>query len=328
MATYQTSTPAKGIRESLADFIDHTSAEDVPIYTMASKGKIQNTFEEWQTDVVAAANKDNAIVEGADATYPTPTATTRLGNYVQTARKDFKIAAMLDIVKKAGRSTETKYQSLMQGIALKTDVEAALCQNNAAVAPATGTAGKSASLETFAWAINNTASATGAHGTGAPNGSTTVVAAGAPTTAPVDASATRALSEAMVKATLSDGYSKGARYKMAVMGPVQKQAFSALAGLASTRNNFSTMKGKQGVILGAADVYVSDFGDVALVPSQFMRSKTILFIDPEGLEVKMGRRFAEEELAKTGDAEGRQIVTDFTLVVRNPRRIAKITDLT
>lgn len=328
MATYQTSTPAKGLRESLADFIEDVSPEETPIYSMARKGNINATFEEWQTDVLGSANKDNAIIEGADATYPTPAATTRLGNYVQTARKDFKIAGMLDIVKKAGRSTETKYQSLRQGKELRTDIESSISQNNAAVAPGTGTAGKSASLETFAWAVNNTAAATGAHGTGAPNGSTTVVTAGAPTTAPVDASATRALSEAMVKATLADGYGKGARYKMAVMGPTQKQAFSALAGLSNTRNNFSAMKGKQGVILGAADVYVSDFGDIALVPSQFMRSKTILFIDPEMIEVKMGRRFKEEELAKTGDAEGRQIIADFTLCVRNPRGVAKLTDLT
>lgn len=328
MATYQTSTPARGLRESLADFIEDVSPEDTPIYSMARKGTINATFEEWQTDVLDSASKDNAIVEGADATYPTPTATIRLGNYVQTARKDFKISGMLEIVKKAGRSSEIKYQSLKQGKALRTDIEASLSQNNAAVAPSSGVAGKSASLETFAWAINNVAGATGAHGTGTPNGSTTVVTAGAPTTAPVDASATRALTEAMVKASLADGYAKGARYKMAVMGPTQKQAFSALAGLASTRNTFSSMKGKPGVILGAADVYVSDFGDIALVPSQFMRSKTILFIDPEMIEVKMGRRFKEEELAKTGDSEGHQIIADFTLVVRNPRGVAKLTDLT
>lgn len=323
MATYQTSTPAKGLRESLADFIENISAEDTPVYSMARKGTISATFEEWQTDVLASGSKDNAIIEGADATYATPAATTRLGNYVQTARKDFKIAGMLDIVKKAGRSTETKYQSYKQGNELKTDIESSLSQNNPAVAPATGTAGKSASLEVFAWAVNNSAAATGAHGTG---GATAVVTAGAPTTAITPGTA-RALTEAQVKATLSDGYGKGARYKMAVMGPSQKQAFSALSGLSSTRNNFSSMKGKQGVILGAADVYVSDFGDVALVPSQFMRSSVVMFIDPEMIEVRMGRRFKEEELAKTGDADGRQIISDFTLVVRNPRGIAKIADL-
>lgn len=321
MATYQTATPAKGLRESLADFIENISAEDTPIYSMARKGTINATFEEWQTDVNAAGSKDNAIVEGADAAYATPTATKRLGNYVQTARKDFKIASMLDMVKKAGRATETKYQSYKQGQELKTDIEASLSQNNAAVAATTSVAGKSASLETFAWDVVS-------HGTGTPDGSTTVVTAGAPTTAPVDAGTTRALSETLVKALLADGYAKGARYKMGIMGPAQKQAFSALAGLSSTRNNFSTMKGKQGVILGAADVYVSDFGDIALVPSQFMRASTILFIDPETIEVKMGRRFKEEELAKTGDAEGRQIVADFALCVRNPRGVAKLADLT
>lgn len=316
MATYQTSTPAKGLRESLAGFIEDTSPEDTPIYSMARKSSINATFEEWQTDVLGSATKDNAIIEGADASYPTPVATKRIGNYVQTARKDFKIAGMLDVVKKAGRSSETKYQSLKQGKELRTDIEASLSQNNAAVAPATGTAGKSASLETFAWDVKS-------HGT---DGVTTVVTAGAPTTAITDGTV-RALSESLVKTVLADGYAKGARYKMGIMGPTQKQAFSALSGLASTRNNSSLMKGKQGVILGAADVYVSDFGDISLVPSQFMRTRTILFIDPEGLEVKLGRRFKEEELAKTGDAEGRQIVTDFTLVVRNPRQVGKLADL-
>jgi hypothetical protein len=323
MATYQTSTPAKGLRESLADFIEDISPEETPIYSMARKSSINATLEEWQTDVLGTPSPTNGIIEGADAAYATPTATVRLGNYVQTARKDFKIAGMLDVVKKAGRSTETKYQSYKQGRELKMDVEAALSQNNAAVAPATATAGRSASLETFAWAVNNSAGATGAHGTG---GATTVVTSGAPTTAITDGTQ-RALTEAQVKATLSDGYGKGARYKMAVMGPTQKQAFSALAGLASTRNNYSPMKGKPGVILGAADVYVSDFGDIALVPSQAMRSRTILFIDPEMVEVKLGRRFKEEELAKTGDSVGMQIITDFTLCVRNPRGVAKVADL-
>lgn len=317
MATYQTSTPARGLRESLADFIDNVSPEDTPIYSMARKGTINATFEEWQTDVLAAGSKDNAIIEGADATYPTPVATKRIGNYVQTARKDFKISGMLDVVKKAGRSTETKYQSLKQGKELRTDIEASLSQNNPAVAPATATAGKSASLENFAWDVFS-------HGA---TGATAVPASGAPITAITDGTQ-RALTEALVKTVLADGYGKGARYKMAVMGPVQKQLFSTLGGLASTRNNISTMKGKQGVILGAADVYVTDFGDIALVPSQFMRARTILFIDPEGVEVKLGRRFKEEELAKTGDAEGRQIITDFTLVVRNPRLVGKLADLT
>lgn len=324
MATYQTSTPAKGLRESLADFIEDISPEETPVYSMARKSSISATFEEWQTDTLGTPSAANAIIEGADATYATPTATVRLGNYVQTARKDFKIAGMLDIVKKAGRSTETKYQSYKQGRELKMDVEAGLSQNNAAVAPATGTAGKSASLETFAWAVNNSAGATGAHGTG---GATAVITAGAPTTA-ITAGTGRALTEAQVKATLADGYSKGARYKMAIMGASQKQAFSALAGIASTRNNYSPMKGKPGVILGAADVYVSDFGDIALVPSQAVRTSVVMFLDPEMLEVKLGRRFKEEELAKTGDANGMQIITDYTLVVRNPRGVAKIADLT
>lgn len=316
MATYTTQTPARGMRESLADFVSIISPEDTPIYSAASKGKASANFEEWQTDSLTAANPNNALAEGADATYPTPTATLRLGNYCQTSGKNFKVSGRLDAVNKAGRSSEISYQLMKQGRELRTDIEASISQNNAAVSGATP---KSASLETWAWAVNSL----GATGT------TTVVTNGAPTTAPVDGTA-RALSETLVKNVLSSGFSNGMRYKMAVMGPTQKQNFSALAGLASTRNNFSGARKSQGVILGAADVYVSDFGDIALVPSAFMRNRSVLFLDPEYLEVRTlkDRNFKEEKLAKTGDAEGWQIITDWTLVVKNPIAVGKLADLT
>lgn len=320
MATYQT-YGAKGLRESLADFIDNISPEERPITSTIGKGKARSTFEEWQTDVNGAANAGNAAVEGADAAGTTPVATTRLGNYTQISTKDFVISGTLESVDKAGRASEVAYQTMKQGAELKNDIEAAVSQNNAAVAGNSTTARKSASLETFAWEVNS-------HGGGTPVGATAAVTAGAPTTAVTDAGTTRAFTEALLKGVLQTGFDKGVRYKMMVVGAAQKVAASGFGGLASTRLSVSQGRKGQGAIVGAADVYISDFGDIAIVPSPFMRAKTALLLAPDHMEVRWLRPIDKKILAKTGDAEKHQLIGEWTLVVKNPRAVGKVADLT
>lgn len=320
MPTYQTYA-AKGLRESLADIISNVSPEETPIYSAIGRGKARATFEEWQTDTLGAANAANAVVEGADATYAAPTATTRLGNYTQISVKDFMISSTLDAVNKAGRKSEIAYQTIKQGKELRTDIEAAISQNSAAVAGNSTTARRSAGLETFAWAVNS-------HGTGTPNGSTTVVTAGAPTTAPVDSGTTRTFTEALFKTVIASGFNVGARYKTAFMPIGQKQVFSGFAGVPSTRLSVNQARRGQGVVVGAADIYMSDAGDITVVPTPHMRTKTVLLMDPEYVEVRFLDEIQEnKDLAKTGLAEKKQIFAEWTLCVKNPRAIAKVADL-
>lgn len=326
-----TNTQAKGNRESLADVIKDISPEDFPALSNVGKGKAYATREDWQTDALTAGNKDNAVLEGADSTLPALTATTLLSNHVQDFEISFAISNVQEKVRKAGRKSEVSYQVEKAFRQLKTDVEASITQNNAAVARIAGTtAGKSASLETFAWAINNTASATGAHGTGTPNGSTTVVTSGAPTTAPVDSGTTRAFTEAQLKATLADGFSKGARYKMALMPFAQKQvmAGTGFPGVAGTRLNMQIGKKEMGGIIGAVDVYVSDAGAIMLTPDAHMRTKTVILLDPECVQTLWLQDYEHEVLAPTGPYTKHRVGCNMTLKVSNPRGVAKIADLT
>ena len=205
-----------------------------------------------------------------------------------------------------------------------------LTQNNAAIARVSGTtASRSAGLETFAWAVNNTAAATGAHGTG---GSTTVVTSGAPTTAPTDGTG-RALTEAQLKASLAAGFTLGARYKMAIMPFAQKQvmAGSGFTGVASTRMTVNLGKKEMAGVVGAVDVYVSDGGAIMLTPSANMRNTTakmsVLLVDPECVDVLFLQEYEHEELAKTGAYSKHRVGCNVTLRVKYPRGIAKIADL-
>ena len=70
-------------------------------------------------------------------------------------------------------------------------------------------------------------------------------------------------------------------------------------------------------IIGAADVYMSDFGTVSVVPNRFMRTRDALVLDPEYAALAYLRPFATNELAKTGDSEKTQILAELTLEVRN-----------
>jgi len=318
MATFQT-YQAKGDRESLSDIIKDISPEETPALSNFGTGTATATFQEWQTDVLATANANNAIVEGADSTLPAIVPTVRLGNYVQDAEVSFAITNVQDKVKKAGRKSESAYQVEKAFRQLKIDLEASITTNNAAVAGAAATARKSAGLETFAWEVNSM-------GTG---GATAVVTSGAPTTAPTDSSNAnkRAFTEALLKATILAGFNKGARYKMALLPFAQKQAMATFAGVTGTRMNAEVGKKSMAGVIGAVDVYVSDNGAIMLTPDAHMRDRTVLLLDPECVRVDFLQTYEHEELAKTGSATKHRVGANFTLAVTNPRGVGKIADL-
>jgi len=90
---------------------------------------------------------------------------------------------------------------------------------------------------------------------------------------------------------------------------------SGFAGIAAQR--FMAPSDAPTTIIGAADVYMSDFGTISVVPNRFMRTRDALVLDPEYAAVAYLRPFATNELAKAGDAEKTQIIAELTLEMRN-----------
>ena len=105
MATFTTANSV-GEKEQLADIIYKIDSDETPIFSLAKKETVNGTLVEWQVQELASAGQ-NSLSEGADATYATPTATTRLNNYTQIAGKDFAISGTLESVDKAGRAKES-----------------------------------------------------------------------------------------------------------------------------------------------------------------------------------------------------------------------------
>jgi hypothetical protein len=315
MATFQT-YQSIGNREDLTDVIYNISPTDTPFMSSVGKTKATAVYHEWQTDSLAAAAQ-NAVVEGADASSLTVTPTVRVGNRCQISSKTVQIAGTQESVDKAGRKSEKAYQLAKASAELKRDMEKILLDNNAAVTGDASTARELGSLQ--AW-INTNASV----------GATAGAAGSLGTTARTSGD-DRTFTEAILKANIKSVYEAGGNPTVLMTTPTQKQVVSAFAGIAAQR--YMAPADKPSTIVGAADVYLSDFGTLSVVPNRFMTADSddsghqAFVLDPEYAAIAYLRPFQTNELAKTGDSEKTQLLVEYTLEVKNEAAHGIIADL-
>jgi hypothetical protein len=313
MATYQTYT-AIGQREDLSDVIYNISPTDTPFMSSIGKTKATATFHEWQTDALAAPALGGAV-EGADASSITASPTTRIGNRTQIFTKSVAVAGTLEAVDKAGRKSEKAYQMAKVSAELKRNIELTLLSNQIAAVGDSSTARTMGGLQ--AWLSTN-----GDFGTDG-------VAGSGGTTARTNGT-NRTFTETILKTVVAEVYTSGGSPKVLMVNPAHKQVVSAFAGIAAQR--YMAPSDQPTTIIGAADVYMSDFGTISVVPNRFMNStnagnETAFVVDPDMAAVAYLRPFETIELAKTGDAEKTQLLAELTLEVKNQAAHGIIADL-
>ena len=123
----------------------------------------------------------------------------------------------------------------------------------------------------------------------------------------------RAFTEALLKTVLQSVWTNGGSLDMVMMGGSQKGVASTFTGIAQQRHEVGN---KQATIIGAADVYVGDFGSVNFVPNRFMPTDLAFVIDPEYVEIDYLRDFNTSDLAKTGDSQRKMLLVEFGLKVK------------
>jgi hypothetical protein len=310
---------AKGVREDLSDKIYQVSPEKTPVLSMGQRLKAKQKFTEWQRDALAAPNKDNAAIEGNTVTAASLTATDRVGNYCQLFDKTITVTSTLRKSVAAGRSDDMKYQIANKGIPeIKRDIEAMLTSNNAAVAGVSSTARKSGGLGVMIYtnALHNGAGATATHNSGAP-------------TVAVTGGTNRAFTEALTKTLLASVYTNsGDQPDFISVTPTHKQTFSGFAGIAV--NRYQVPKGQQGVIVGGADVYVGDFGELTVVPNYVQATSnatTALILNKEQYGVAWLQNIDSVALAKVGHSDNEMVFAECAAVALSEKALGKIADL-
>ena len=307
-----TSFDSKGIREELSNVINSISPEEVPLQSNIGSKNVSNTYFEWQSDSLAAVST-TAVIDGDDvASFDATSATTRLGNYTQILRRTVIVADNLGAQDAAGRNDEFAYQIAKRGRELKRDLEATLCLNNAKVAGNSSTARETAGLG--AWIATNDVFGTGG---------------ASPTGDGSDArtDGTQAdFTETMLKSAMQAAYTAGGQPTILMVGPFNKTQVSGFAGIAQQR--YQAPSNAPTTIIGAADVYLSDFGTLQVVPNRFQRERDAFLLDPEYAAVAYLRPIQKVDLAKTGDASKAMLLVEAGLEVGTEAAHAGIFDLT
>jgi hypothetical protein len=321
---FDLATEGDNVRESFTDVIYNISPTEVPFQANAGRGNADQTLHEWQIDELAAVDTGNAAIDGADFGADASDPAQRVGNFAQISIKYIAVSRRANIVNKAGRRSELSYQIAKKGKELRRDVEAIALTNQAALAGNSTTASLTGSVTS--WIRTNTdRGALGADP--ALSGGTF----GQPTTAATDGTP-RAMSEADMLGLLRDAYIQGGNPNMIMVGPTVKQNFSNYMFTANAR--IATQRQDQGPVnrggvsvIGAVDVYVSDFTVIDVVPNRFQRERDVWILDTEYWEIAYLDGYKTEKISKIGDAERRHILVDWLVKSNNEAASAVLADI-
>lgn len=307
LATYDVTTN----REDLVDTVYNIDPADTPFSSAIPRVKATAVLHEWSLDTLDAVDTTNARMEGNALARTTSTAPGRNTNYCQISDRDATVTGTQRAVNPAGIDDMMSYQLAKKSTVLKKDIEAIILANQGQVAGNTTTARKLRSFN--AWISSN-----GSRGTGGADSTGATYAA-------TDGNSTngmRDLSETLLKDAILDAYTDGGSPTQAFVAPFSKQLFSAFTGRST-----SQVIVEQKQVLGAASLYTSDFGDIKVVPNRTQRSRDAWIVDTSKVALAFLRGFQVQDIARVGDADTKNVVSEYTLEVRAPNAHALIADL-
>jgi hypothetical protein len=318
--TIQTVTRV-GNREDLSDIIYNITPTDTPFLSSVNaggRGKASAVYTEWQTDVLAAADPNNAKVQGDDLNNDNAPPTTRLGNYTQIFAKVIGTSTTQQAVKSAGRANEHSFQLAKKGKEIKRDMEARFTGNYFAVPPTSTVAGQAAGALAF---MRTNVS----RGAGGANPTLSGTAQGYPNAAATNGT-TRTLTEALLKSVNAATYQSGGNPSLVLMSPLLKMTAATFTGIAQARRETGDSAVK---IIAAGDIYVSDFGDLTFVPDRNIGTlRDALVIDPDMWQLMELDPMQRRKLATTGLADRDAMYCETTLRCNNDAGSGVIADVT
>ena len=316
------------IREDVMNKIWDISKIPLPFTDMISEGSASQEYTEWTEDTLSAPDLANAVIDGADINQNDSVLGTRQGNHCQTSVKMVQVSTRADGSDVIGQSKALSHQVMRRQQELRRDVEAISLSGQGSVADnGNNVAGKVGGLA--AWIKTNASRGVGGTGSGFNFGTKLV-------TSVVDGTK-RPLSESAIKDAVENVYNEGGNSSTLMTVPGLCRKFSEYLFTASAR--VATLQSDQGksseaaTALGAVNVFVTDFGTLALMPNR-LQQKTgasdaadVFILDADYIECAKLKGYTTEPLAKTGLSEKRLMSVDWTIKVLNEKAQAIIADI-
>ena len=299
---------AQGNREQLSNVIYNIDPFDTPIMNAVGRRNVSGRIFDWQTEALPNVDANNAKEEGFELSRGASQPTVRISNTTQISSRDATVSGSQESADAAGKRSEMAHQMAIMSKALKRDMESILSGAQARVAGNdSGTARKTRAIEH--WITTNVSyGATGANPVSE--------------TASVTDGTLRQLTEDMFNDALESAFINGAEPKVAVVYPSLKRRISAFTGRSGSQVPVSKAE-----VVNSVDLYRSDFGDIKIIPSRWVRARTVLLLDPEYAALAYFRNFQTQDIARIGDAETKMILAEWGVEMKNEKAHAKIADV-
>ena len=315
------------VREDLSDVIYNIAPTEVPFQSNAGREKSSTDYKEWLIDDLAAA-VNNAHIDGDEFDGDDLDNADRIGNYHQISRKDLIVSRRANIVNKAGRRSEMARQVAKGGKELRRDIETAATMRKVANPGARATAPEAAGVP--AWITTNTS-----FGTGGADPALSSTPNGYPNAAGTVGTA-RALRESYILGECRAAYEAGGNPNMIMVSPQAKQAlsnylFGSSARVATQYQDQGKMNNGGVSVVGAVDVYITDFEKMDIVPNRFSpkgaTASEVFILDTEYWAMSYLDGYHVEEIAQVGDARRRMLIADWTVCSKNEAASAIISGI-
>jgi len=309
--TYDVTTIREDLSEALASI---TPTETVFMSAIGTRS-VDNTFFEWSEVDLAAAATNTQIEGDVGLSNSAPTNAVRKGNYTNISAKVVEVSDTNQAVNGVANAQTVAKQVAYKLSEMKRDMEKMCLSNVAGNAGASGTARVTAGLPAFL-TTNASRGTGGADGTTSGSGSS-----GYPNAAATDGTQ-RAITEALLKGVIADCWDEGATPSIVLCGSAQKQTISTFTGNATRFKEAEDSK-----LNAAIDVYISDFGELQIVPSRHIRSRDVFVLDPSYAEIAYLQTAKQKPLARTGLSERRLISAEWGLQVTSEKAHGVVADV-
>lgn len=309
--TYDVST----IREDLSEALASVSPLETVFMSAIGTRSVDNTFFEWSEVDLAAAATNTQIEGDVGLSNSAPTNAVRKGNYTNISAKVVEVSDTNQSVNGVANAQTVAKQVAYKLSEMKRDMEKMCLSNVAGNAGASGTARVTAGLPAFL-TTNASRGTGGADGTTSGSGTS-----GYPNAAATDGTQ-RAITEALLKGVIADCWDQGATPSIVLCGSSQKQTISTFTGNATRYKEAEDSK-----LNAAIDVYISDFGELQIVPARHIRSRDVFVLDPSYAEIAYLQTAKQKPLARTGLSERRLISAEWGLQITSEKAHGVVADV-
>lgn len=303
-----------GNREDLSDVLTNITPTETPFFSSIGRTSASAVYHEWQTDTLAdaASAGANAAAEGASAAPASGGATTRIGNRCQIFTKEMKVSRTQLAVSTAGRPNEWAYQMNKKAKELARDIENQLVLSTALAA---GDTSADSGRQLEGWGFSDQTNATA--GFLSANVETLLTTAS-------DTGTRKNLDESNFNDMLQTIWNAGGNPDSIYVGGYNKRVISSFSANATRTASVDFGDTR---LNAAVDVYESDFGRVKIIASRFVPGTCLAAIETERWAIAELTPLSFSQMAKTGDNELGQYVTELTLACYAPAANGKMIGL-